>query len=302
MSDLGKIGLHVTLLLTLFAPMASAAEKRCPAWTDEARPIITKTHRYYSKWAEEFRDQGLEFSTNSYFWTKGVWFEIPLGYRNPWLHQPYADVVADKAKYINWLSQSTYKGYDPKTGAYDKDLIIKGGIDGIFAFWMPSGRYLERDRWISPNLRPCEAGRPRPTSDDYVVHFTIDWPFLPGYLESFPGNRFRVAIDALQKGKKLTGQGWSRAEHSLDVPISGTKPYYIYSDDTALTVMFSCSKYRGDDLSPNPLCHGSILSKPDKLILYLRFPADKGQSGRAELWRAPVMAAIQMAKDWKKNE
>ena len=98
-------------------------------------------------------------------------------------------------------------------------MIIKGGIDGIFAFWMPSSRYLERDRWISPNLRPSEAGRSRPICDDYVVHFTIDWPFLPDYLESFPGNRFRVAIDALQKGKKLTVQGWSRAEHSLDVPI-----------------------------------------------------------------------------------
>ena len=284
---------------SIFLASASQADEgQCPPWINEDQNIVEKTYRYLRFSDRQPSGVGLELSIPSYFWERGVWFEMPFGYRNPWIHLPHAEEVTDKVKYTQWLGKSTYKGYDTETGQFDAGLITKGGIDGLFAFWMPSLRYVERNRWNVPHYRPCEAGRPRPSDDEYVVTFNIEWPFLPDSESSPPARRFRIAAERLAKGEPLTGQHSPIQEHNLDEEITGTKDYFIYSDDGNLVAQLYCVERRGGKPAPNPGCAGHVWERSSDLILYIRFPADRGQRGSLELWREPVQAAITLAKSW----
>ncbi|MCJ8336124.1 MAG: hypothetical protein MJH10_18130, partial [Epibacterium sp.] len=83
----------LVLLCVLSPSFALAAEKRCPPWIDGSRPVVERTYRYLTTDKLPTR-QGLALSTPSYYWTRGAWFEMPLGYQNPWIHLPFAKAVA----------------------------------------------------------------------------------------------------------------------------------------------------------------------------------------------------------------
>jgi hypothetical protein len=85
----------------------------------------------------------------------------------------------------------------------------------------------------------------------------------------------------------------------LNGPISGSKDYNIYSDDGDLVAMFFCTELWGEEPAPNPTCAGHIWQKSMDLILFLKFPADKGQRGHEELWRRPVSTAISLVSEWR---
>jgi hypothetical protein len=80
----------------------------------------------------------------SWYWKQGVWFKMPFGYQNPWPKQDYALALTDKQRYKATRSTMNFKGFDPKTEPYKRDLVTGSGIDGQFALAMPALRYVER--------------------------------------------------------------------------------------------------------------------------------------------------------------
>jgi hypothetical protein len=300
-NHLAGVAKAALLLIFVFQTgFAGATDAICPRWASEDLPKLDHSFDYIDS-NGHFVGQGPSFETKSHYWQRGVWFEMPFGYRNPWLLPEFARIATNKRLYSEWLGSSG-KGFDPKTEQFNPQLISNNGIDGLFAFWMPDGRYVERNRWKTAHFRPCEAGRPTPNQNEYVVVFQIEWPFLPGSKSSKPARRFRNAErDLLEKGR-IWSQEASRAEHSLNGPISGKNDYHIYSDDGDLVAMFFCTELWNGKPAPNPTCAGHIWQQSMDLILYLQFPSDQGQRGHEELWREPVSTAISLSSEWKVDD
>jgi len=277
----------------------AAASPRCPDWATEDAPIVTGTYKhYYTK--NKSLGIGLPFAEKAYYWTKGVWFEMPFGYHNPWPIKRVASAIFDKERYKKFLSTVNAKGFDPETEKYNPELITQGGVPRPFVFWMPSLRYLERNRLNVPNSRPCEAGRKAPTKNEYVVKFRIDWPFLADSENSDPVRSFRLAAERLATDGKLPLQDSKSFEHTLNGPITGDKSYKIYYDDKDLAVQFLCWPFIGIDASRNPICRGRVWQRSTDLVLYMSFPSDHGQVKHDKRWLEPVNAAISLAKKWRK--
>lgn len=285
------------MLATVSYTSSGAAGPRCPDWTTEDAPIITGT---YKPSKNKSLGIGSPFAEKTYFWTKGVWFELPFGYRNPWVTKDIASAILDKERYKRFLLTLKSKGFDPETGKYNPELIIQGGAPSSFVFWMPSLRYLERNRLSVPHNRPCEAGRKAPTKNEYVVKFRIDWPFLVDSENSHQVHNFRLAAQRLANDGKLPLQDSERFEHTLNGPITGYKYYNIYYDNKDLVVQFLCSPFIGTDASRNPICHGRVWQRSADLVLYMSFPSDHGQVKNDKRWLEPVNAAISLANKWWK--
>lgn len=286
------------LLIFLPSGQAHSAEDRCPPETAESMPILLREPTIY----DDLYDQplGVDFSTPAYYWDMGTWFRMNFGFFNPWAGRPVDRIMIDRDLYTEWLASNPLLGYDPATGQYDATLIPPvDTLHSQFAFWMPTLRPVERDRWTSVHLRPCEAGRPRPTWDDYVVAFYIDWPFQPGSEAAWSARPFIVAEERLSKGQRLRLQGHRNSEHSLDGPITGTQYYYVFSDDGDLAVHLSCNAFLPADIEKNPICAGYVWQRSLDLALFIKFPSDRGQLGRDERWREPVMAAISLITSWR---
>jgi hypothetical protein len=145
------------------------------------------------------------------------------------------------------------------------------------------------------------SGRPAASEKQYVVTFNIDWPFPAGGSESAETRVFRVAADGLKKKGTLRDQDMKRTEHSRNGPISGTEEYNIYDDDGDLAVMLRCAAFIGKLAPSNRGCNGWVWQRSSELSIFLAFPADQGQLGTEQRWRAPVGGAIKLAKNWRGN-
>ncbi len=290
------------LLLVLGIEANAGSEPACPPWATHDKPILQHSFTWRTSQDRGYRPIGLgpQLDSTSYYWTRGVWFEVPFGYHNPWAKGEYAYDIIDLERYKATLARSSSKGFDPKTEKFNPDLITRGRLQSGFAFWMPSLRYVERDLWRVAYQRPCEAGRRPPTENEYTVFFTIDWPFLADSGMSSVARRFRIAAERLQTEGKLPSQDRPHIEHSLNGPITGAKSYKIYDDDGDLVAQLRCTPFIGSDMPPNPGCGGHVWRRSKNLILYVRFPADQGQFENDQRWRIPVNAAIQLAEKWRR--
>jgi hypothetical protein len=288
------------LTIALLLPGLALARGRCPPETAESLPILLRDPSVYEVVPGE---RGVDFSTPAHYWNRGTWFRMAHGYANPWIGPPNDRLRVDRDRYTEWLAATPLTGFDPATGMFNEALIPQvEKLPPEFAFWMPTLRPVERNRRTVPFYRPCEAGRPRPTWDEYVVAFDIDWPFLPGSEAASGARRFNIASELRMAGKPVQLQGMRNYEHTLDGPISGFKNYEIYSDDNNLAVMLGCDDFLPLDLEENPICAGYVWQRSSNLVLFVRFPSDRGQLGRDERWRAPVMAAISLVTSWRLNE
>ena len=288
------------VLLALVLPGLAVARGRCPPETVEDQPILLRDPSVYELVPGE---RGVDFSTPAYYWYMGTWFRMAHGFSNPWIGPPNDRVVIDRQRFTEWLAATPYTGFDPATGKFNEALIPPVEmLHDQFAFWMPALRPVERDRWTVPFYRPCEAGRPRPTWDEYVVAFYIDWPFLPGSEAASGARPFTYVAELLSIGQPMPSRGLKNFEHSLDGPITGLKDYKIYSDDGVLAVNLNCDDFLPLDLEENPICAGYVWQRSSDLVLFVKFPSDRGQLGQDERWRAPVMAAISLVTSWRLNE
>lgn len=292
--------LCVAAVGSFHANQANAVEEDCPAWALPDAPLLENGYQYRSRVTGEPVNPGPPFTEKAYYWTGGVWFEMPLGYRNPWPVIP--SLFTDKDEYRGLLASfSLVTGFDPNTGEFNPALLKRERDElSKFAFWMPSLRYVERDR--APTLtRPCEAGRPPPTEAEYTVSFSIQWPFLPDSADSPPARRFKLAQERLDNGQPLTGQYFAEPKYNLDRRVSGEQDYFIYRDDGDLAAGFHCTERSGNEPGLQPLCAGYVWQRSKDLILSVSFPIDRGQGGTQELWREPVEAAIGLAEQWKSD-
>ena len=281
--------------LLLYGP--ALARDRCPPETADSLPILLRDPSVYELVPGE---RGVDFSTPAYYWNMGTWFRMAHGYANPWIGPPNDRLRVDRDRYTEWLAATPLKGFDAATGKFNEALIPQvEKLPAEFAFWMPSLRPVERNRWKVRFYRPCEAGRPRPTWDEYVVAFDIDWPFLPGSEAAYGAGPFRHVAELLAMGQPMPLRGMKNYEQSLDGPITGLKDYEIYSDDGVLAVNLNCDAFLPLDLEENPICAGYVWQRSSDLVLFVRFPSDRGQLGQDERWRAPVMAAISLVTSWR---
>ena len=130
------LSIAVGALLLLTSKVAAFEE--CPPEAAEDLPRVTTT------------EYGEPLDTPVEFEFQGTKFRIPLGYLVPWPR--YA---AHKCKLY---------------GCPDKPAEFPPRLR--FSFWMPDGRYPERTANFFMK-RPCEAGRPRPTDDQYLVSVSV---------------------------------------------------------------------------------------------------------------------------------
>lgn len=294
--------LFLALAFVIVSSPAHSDRNTCPEWMNPDNPILENTYRHLSVSGEP-REIGGRFDSLYYYWNKGAWFQIHYGFMNPWgAGKPPSGESPSIDSYIDVLARnSSSNGYDPTTGDYNPDLVRRASnrssVD--FAFWMPSKRYVERRMKLGVGIRPCEAGRKQPTRDEYVIKFRIEWPFREGSATSEPARRFRNAEQRLVESSRTLHRYPNRPEQSLAEPVTGEKFYFIHSFSDELAVTLRCSPYRGEQKRPNPLCDGWVWDKQQDLILYLRFPAEKGQDGRLEYWREPVNATIELVESWK---
>lgn len=295
----GKVALLFIALVPAVFEFAEAKEERCPRWASSDAQMLENTYQYRLKGSDQPVGIGPKLSAPSYHWLRGVWFRMPFGYQNPWPPFALHESAVDLDQYISSLSHTSATGYDPSTGEYNPNLVKGRILQPSFSFWMPCLRYVERDLGEAVAFRPCEAGREPPSADEYVVTFQIRWPFLEGSRDSEHARRFRNEEERIRTTGRALFQDSSWEEHSLNGPISGTKNYHIYSDTDDLAVKLRCTPYRGENAPPNPGCNGWVWDKKKNLILYVRFPADRGQDGLEEHWPAPVNAAIKMVESWK---
>ena len=125
-------------------------------------------------------------------------------------------------------------------------------------------------------FQPCEAGRPPPREDKYVVQFDILWPGVG------------------DSNSTLHPQGFLNLQayfNEYGQPEAGdTTLFYRFEDDFWSTL--SC--HLGVD------CRGKIWEREDYVIIFLKFPQPPAAlSGREDYWRQPVEAAFQLLEIWK---
>lgn len=276
------------------------AEPACPDWANPDASIMERSFTYISNRTGQPRGVGPRFDTLAYTWTMGTWFKLPYGYINPWPDPKTGDVLLDKQAYIKLLSKySSTTGFDPGTQNYNASLVTKKSLRGDFAFWYPSLRYVERNTMFLASYRPCEAGRNKPSLDEFVVRFWLEWPFLPDSGVSAAARIFRRQKERLKLGKPLPFSNMERTEHAYYEPVSGYKPYAIYHDDRDLAVVLSCHAIDGEEAPVNPLCRGDVWHKPSDLIFFIIFPSEAGQLGNEVKWMGPVNAVISLARQWR---
>lgn len=276
------------------------AESACPDWANPEAPIIERSYTYVHGRTGEPHGIGPRLDAIAHHWVMGAWFRLPFGYLNPWPDSDDGEILLDKQAYVGQLSKnSSITGFDQKTQGYDVDLVTNGGLRGDFAFWYPSLRYVERNMFfLSSSYRPCETGRERPTSNDFVVKFWLKWPFLPESGLSGPARPFRIEKERHSKERPLSSSNLKRREDSYYEPISGFNDYAIYHDSRDLAVDLSCHAFRGAEAPVRPQCRGDVWYKPSDLIFFITFPSDAGQLGQEAKWTGPVKAAIDLVQQW----
>ncbi len=287
--------------LTLVVCRADAREGACPEWAGPDRPRFVRPY-FYQPWSEEepIEFTGRRFDSIVYVWGRGVWFQLPSGYLQPSSRWDERRAPFDLDVYKKTLAEnSSQTGFDQETGQYNPDLVKRPLVSTLGAsFWIPSLRYVERNLIKTGTRTPCEAGREPPGPDEYVVTFSILWPFLPGSENSGEARRFINNAKSFEKtGRPLVNI--KTHEQNIDGPISGENPYHIDHIGSNLSVLINCTAYKGDRAPPKPGCHGYSWHKQKDLIMYLRFDADRGQRGTEELWRENVDAAAKLAEMWK---
>lgn len=270
-------------------------------WATEDAPVLQSKFKGYLSASNEFYGLGPRFDAIENLWFTGTWFSVPTGYLNQWSNSSY-DVPLSKAGRLALVASNPQRsGFDSHTQDFDSSLLSKDPESGWFSFWMPSLRYVERNMRLGINLRPCEAGREAPSSDQYVVKFTLLWANPKGAQEIKAVQKLLRMEEHLLKTGKVMLQDLPGGEHVLNGPISGEQTYEIFHTDGEMLVDLNCDKFLGAKVSSNPICDGTVWFKNTGLVARIRFPSDRGQFGDEELWRFPIEAVAKLVKKFNQN-
>ena len=255
--------------------------------------------------------QNIPLDTPSYYWDTGVWFEMPLGYQNPWVREDIADLVVDRDQFADIiLTQSPWMGYDPETGCFDKDRITEERNFGrLFAFWYPSGEYVDHNvgnMWFATRCKspPCDDGI-RPNSDEVLIRFRMVWPPIPGVWESGRAKVFEVGERRKAEGRPLPSQAdrlgrpLEKTDHNQNGPISGNKDYVIYSINHKEAAQVRCKGHFVETPFIR-MCRGYYWDRVSGLFIKIYFPTELGQLGTEETYWQPMRIARDLVLSWRR--
>ena len=240
------------------------------------------------------------------YWSKGTWFEHPLGFHNRWMSDTKYTDFPTRERHENKLKQGNAIGYDAATGKYnpsldtfrrrgDRDTRDDGFIRYGFEFCMPSMSYLPRNQINSaPHLRSeaCASEGEGIVSANYYVGFALRWAFSEGAEHSFYARRLLDDENALGEKRHFQFRDPALFENSKTGPITGEKDYFVHSDDGKIAVSFHCYKTVG-------LCNGWVWERSNDLIFKINLPFDQVQIENQPLWEAPVHRVVDLIKDWR---
>lgn len=209
----------------------------CPDDISPAGPRVTTTRH------------GLPLTTPIGLRQDGVEFLIPAGYLNPWTERPPDQIQPGMT--------------DIKTSTIN------------FAFWMPSGRFPERNPFWIASYSPCESGRSTPKENEFIVRGFITMPMLDT-LSSYT----RPSESALRYEHQLSQSGDRYSLSPLEeayglkryaVIVKG-KPYYRYQqlNDSNPEIIIDCSHYW--TRYPNPNCKAWVFYSSKNLGFGIHFP------------------------------
>ncbi len=259
---LGPARLYGLALLLCLGTSGAKAEGECPPFISPDKPIVTQDWR------------GVPLAREYYLTARGVWFKLPFGYMNPWPDSLSEPILRQRSPDM------------PDQSGLEKTAVA-------FAFWMPSLRWPERNRFNVWSYWPCENGRPPPGEGEYIVVATIEWPWLPN-----PEAAGYVLPD--QQFENRTGYGSARGDYNvtsehdlLRLEAHDGKLLFYHSEPGDVPRLFlTCTP----PASPpgNPLCDGRAWWTEERLGLYLRF-----RRGDIADWRRIADAARTLALRWR---
>ena len=261
-------------LIIIASPAASFEDRACSTWATVDNPRTERAYRSRLRMTHEITMFGPRLDELMYYWNKGVLFHLPYGYMNPWqiTERTTTRTLEEHLEAISRNSART--GYDASTGRFNPDLLGPGVMENDigspeFSFWMPSGRYIERNMRWTPTMRPCEPGREPPEDGQYVVRFRILWPGSPNVEQSPQIQYF---------------------ENARRSPTSNPTIFHSFDDD--FFVRLRC---------PGSICDGWIWDRDRDYILFIVFPEFLRQENPEFFWRAPTNTAIQFLESWRSN-
>ena len=199
MSNIQLRWLLISTMLILAAPASSQDQDiQCrPTWATHDMPIIENTFRYWSTVRNEPIGIGPRLDAEMHYWNRGVLFQLPYGYFNPWsLSQSdeQTELPALEEYLSNLAEHSANTGYDSATGLFNPNLLDReDALSPNISFWMPSLRYVEQNMRTSFSFQPCESGREPPEEHQYVVNFRVEWPGTKNVEQSPQYRRFKNA-------------------------------------------------------------------------------------------------------------
>ncbi|MGL1919993.1 MAG: hypothetical protein OCD03_03110 [Hyphomicrobiales bacterium] len=299
------------MFLTCFLTSANyvAAEEACEVWTDEALPKIEHTGKVTLRRSkingEVVREyvfkKGERLDSMAFVWERGVWFHMPLGYFAGYRRRiadigfgsvDMSHIDTDKEAVRDLLKEELDEDFE-KQENYHPQKWYRGYQ---FAFWMPEIRYLERDTSYMHSLHPCEAGRPKPEVDQYVVKFRINSPYLDEPWRS-PDNLWtKNHLARLESW-------WYKYDFRVSpkVFIDGSEWYHIVDSIDNVHVKLFCSPYIGEKKRPIDTCRGEVWDMGSNLVLNITFPSDQGVQGFAKKWIKPVQATLVLVNEWRQK-
>jgi len=250
------------LLLSVFSTVpgrTANAEAACPEWIREDQPRKTQFHYLRA------------FDTPVLINHLGTLYRLPAAYMNTWPTPKGLDILAD-TKRVDVTETRRFN----------------------FAFWMPSGRYVERDRWSVPWRRPCEAGRPPPRPDEFVVEAALTrlsvhselGPVTPSVKFS---NRVTKSIGGVKAYTREPIYYLVRYTH-----LTSPKHDIVYRHvpETEPQVFFACTSKAW--AAPNPSCRGDVYFANAGHVLFVVFPVDA-----VMYWRDIVSVARTLVDGWR---
>jgi hypothetical protein len=234
----------------------------CPPSISPGMQTVTKT------W------HGAPLDREYYLNPKGIWFKLPFGYLNPW-----PDRDAERLLRQRTPQNPRVPGLGDATGV-------------TFAFWMPSLRGPERDRFSVPSFRPCESGR-EISHSEFVVEAEVEWPWLP----SPEKHGFITPEMRYENGVRYLGLRKEKEEYGL-IRLVGSKElgsiFYNTKPEAKMQLNLRCSP--DIDEPPNPSCDGNVWWPEEKLGLWVYFSKQD-----LPKWQEIITATRALAYRWRKN-
>ena len=166
-----------------------------------------------------------------------------------------------------------------------------------YAFWHPSGRYVESPR-ILVNSFPCEAGRPVQhfdASDEYAITFSFRQGFIPFHAESI----YKRTIDHVEDCINNEPAFVLRNHYPFTEKLDPSAPYKIYHADEEFVARFNCERLYSNNVVSPPSCNGIVFWPDEGLAVAMQFPSQKGVVDDEPLYLEPIRATYDLIQKWK---